>query len=118
MIPSNPNAHDATGRPGMGAAEREALRIAQTPAGQQDSRLQAVEAQQAQLQARLRKAEQWQDGFNIDNGATGAGNKWHLMQNIKGGGIANNAVEVIVTGSLNGQPAAGVALYATIPKVQ
>lgn len=117
MIPSNPNAHDATGRPGMSSAEREALRVAQTPAGQQEGRLGAVEAISAQIRARVAKVEKWQEGFNIDNGATGAGNKWHLIQNQKGGGNTN-AIEVIVTGSLNGQPAAGVALYSTIPRVQ
>lgn len=114
MIPSNPNAHDATGRPGQGAAEREALRMAQTPAGQEQARLQAIEARSAQMQARVKKTEQWQEGFNIDNGATGAGNKWHLMQNIKGAG-ASSGQEVVVTGALNGQPAAGTALYTVLP---
>ncbi len=114
MIPTNPNAHDATGRPGISAAEREALRLAQTPAGQEEARLQAIEARFAQIQARVRKTEQWQQGFNIDNGATGAGNKWHLMQNGKGGGNTN-ASEVVVTGALNGQPAAGTALYTVLP---
>ncbi len=114
--PSNPAAHGVQGRYGRSSSHYKAFEQ-DKPKDAGDTAAQLEKFLQGLL-VRLMAMENWKGNIQAGNGLHWNGQKLWLDQRIAAASdLTATAKKVVVTGALNGQPAAGTALYVVVPRV-